>query len=318
MLIRYTTMKGYLSTIILVCTIVLQVTSQTIQPSGDSIGPLSKQWALSINPLILFTKNQFQLSDISQQLTARYFKSSREAIRLGLSIGFDRDQYTFTTVNRTASSSTLISFPSPIATTENHWAKQSLVLGLTYGRESRSAPARIQGIWGWETTVQWSKTTEQFLYGNILNVSPTAPVYVDTTSDAMRNSEWGEAANVALMPIQGVTGYSRILNRSLGSQFTLGGRIFAGVDYFIRPQFSLGAELGWGTLLVWQARGYSTWQSIGQSNTQGSSELKTGTTVIDDEGFFKIRTNTMGSFNYKGFNGILRLTVYFNSKSKST
>jgi len=315
---RYNTMKGYFSTIILLCVITLQVKSQSILTTGDSVGPLSKQWALSINPLVLFTKNQFQLSDISQQLTARYFNSARQAIRLGLSLGFDRDQYTFTTVNRAASSSTIISFPSPIATTENNWAKQSLVLGLTYGRESRSAPARIQGIWGWETTVQWSKTTEQFSYGNLLDVSPTAPVYVDTTGDAMRNTEWGEAGNVALMPIQGVAGYSRILNRSSGSQFTLGGRIFAGVDYFIRPQFSLGAELGWGTLFVWQARGYSTWQSMGQSNTQGSSELKTGTTVIDDEGFFKIRTSTMGSFNYKGFNGILRLTVYFNSKSKNT
>ncbi|MFN5675399.1 MAG: hypothetical protein ACK46W_10040, partial [Bacteroidota bacterium] len=70
-------MKGYFSTIILLCVITLQVKSQSILPTGDSVGPLSKQWALSINPLVLFTKNQFQLSDISQQLTARYFNSPR-------------------------------------------------------------------------------------------------------------------------------------------------------------------------------------------------------------------------------------------------
>lgn len=72
MLIRYNTMKGYFSTIILLCSMIQQVKSQTILSTGDSIDPLSKHWALSINPLMLFTKNQFQLSDISQQLTARY------------------------------------------------------------------------------------------------------------------------------------------------------------------------------------------------------------------------------------------------------
>lgn len=310
-------MKKYIKFITLIATLVFRVQAQSIQMPADSIGPLPKQWALSINPLILFTKNQFQLSDISQQLTARYFVSSQQAIRLGLSLGFDRNQYTFSCTDRAASSSTVISFPSPIATTENSWAKQALVLGITYGRETRTAPARIQGIWGWETTVQWSKSTERFAYGNVLNVSPTTPVYVDTTGDAMRNTEWGEARNVALKSIQGVTGFSRILERSSGSQFTLGGRIFAGVDYFIRPKLSIGAELGWGALLVWQARGYSTWQSIGQSNTQGSTGLSTGKTVLDDEGFIKIRTNTMGSFNSNGFNGMLRLTLYFNSKQKT-
>ena len=278
----------------------------------DSSNIPSKSWALGINPLSLFADAQFELSDVTQSIGGRYFVNPHQALRFGLSLGFNRRMHQMDCLDRAAAANTVVSFPSPAVQTENTWAKQTLMLGGSFGKEYRSHNSKIQGIWGWETAFRWSKQSDRFTYGNALNASAAAPVYVDTTGDAMRTPVWGEAFNVSVQNIQGVNGYARLLERQSGGQWMLGGRLFAGMEYFIKPALSLGAELGWGAMLVWQNRGSGKWESIGQSNTQGSSELRVGTSLLEEEGYLDLRANTLGSFNTQGFNGILRLTVYFN------
>ena len=70
-------------------------------------------------------------------------------------------------------------------------------------------------------------------------------------------------------------GSSRTRENSTGTQITLGGRAFAGVEYFIASKISLSAEFGWS--LSFQSNG----ASISKSESWNVGDDGTGTRSDD-------------------------------------
>jgi len=107
-------------------------------------------------------------------------------------------------------------------------------------------------------------------------------------------------------------GSNRLLSSSSGTSFTFGLRGFAGVEYFILPKISIGAEFGWGLGLVTSGRGKTSTEFWGIE--PGSGNQNPDQYVIETSG------NIRGSeFGFQVDNGSSRLlggsaalSVYFH------
>ena len=100
-------------------------------------------------------------------------------------------------------------------------------------------------------------------------------------------------------------GSSRIIETSTGTQLTVGGRAFAGVEYFIASKISLSAEFGWS--IAFQNNGASmdkseSWnvgdggtgtRSEDTSETAGSSSFQVG----HDDGVNQAFSGGTGAIN---------------------
>jgi len=125
---------------------------------------------------------------------------------------------------------------------------------LSAGLEKRRGHGRLQGYYGAEVGLG---------FGSVPTVSNT----------------WGEALSAT-----NVT--DRILKNKTGATFTVGLRGFVGVEYFVLPKLSLGAEFGWGMKLAMTGEGAEdreTWNTTTSAvetytkTTGKSSEVSLGT-----------------------------------------
>ena len=94
------------------------------------------------------------------------------------------------------------------------------------GVEFRRGHNRLQGYYGGEAIVSWGNTKDSISYGNDLsqsNATPTSTNFLGLNNNARR-----------------------VLSRESNQIFGWGVRAFGGVEYFIAPKISIGAEFGWG------------------------------------------------------------------------
>lgn len=110
-------------------------------------------------------------------------------------------------------------------------------LGLTAGYEYRRGYRRLQGFYGPEIGIEFSKTKTKYTYANEITEANQIPTWYDFEEDAL-----GTSGERTLESKNGAT-----LGISLGG--------FAGVEYFIAPKLSIGGEVGLGLKLS------NTWQN---------------------------------------------------------
>ena len=142
----------------------------------------------------------------------------------------------------------------------------SSVVVLGGGLEKRRGHGRLQGYYGGEMLVGFGGAKETYSYAEEL--SNTNPI-------------------------------SRTTEDKSGSIFVLGVRGVIGVEYFILPKISLGAEYGWGLSLNSQGQGSSTTESWDLANSSST------TTTVNTGGssIFGIDTDNNG--------GAIRLMFHF-------
>ena len=142
----------------------------------------------------------------------------------------------------------------------------SSVVVLGGGLEKRRGHGRLQGYYGGEMLVGFGGAKETYSYAEEL--SNTNPI-------------------------------SRTTEDKSGSVFVLGVRGVIGVEYFILPKISLGAEYGWGLSLNSQGQGSSTTESWDNANSSST------TTTVNTGGssIFGIDTDNNG--------GAIRLMFHF-------
>lgn len=142
----------------------------------------------------------------------------------------------------------------------------SSVVVLGGGLEKRRGHGRLQGYYGGEMLVGFGGAKETYSYAEEL--SNTNPI-------------------------------SRTTEDKSGSVFVLGVRGVIGVEYFILPKISLGAEYGWGLSLNSQGQGSSTTESWDLANSSST------TTTVNTGGssIFGIDTDNNG--------GAIRLMFHF-------
>lgn len=141
-------------------------------------------------------------------------------------------------------------------------------LNLSFGIEKRKGSTRIQGYYGLEGVLGYYSSSNKYEYGNKIE-------YFDT-------------------------GTTRPVKIRSGSRFSIGVRAFAGVEYFIAPKVSLGAEFGYGVTYSFSRATEVTSEIYNFS--QGSRLEYISNSGTKSSGF------NVGSDNY---NGIIKMLFYF-------
>ena len=138
-------------------------------------------------------------------------------------------------------------------------------INLNLGYEFRKGKSRIQGFYGAELSLSLETSSDKFEYGNPYSILNPNPYTFDHTLGGYLPT--GE----------------RYLERNYASTYGIGANGFIGVEYFILPKFSLGAEMNW--TLMFKKTGKSNY--VKESfNGNETSEM----TVLDNAGSSQFQT----------------------------
>lgn len=200
---------------------------------GVSILPQEGDFGLGVNavPFLNYLGNSFNNStgnttafnflSSEQMIFGKYFLADDLAIRGSLrfaSNSFTENNY----VNDDASTSPEV-FVQDSRTSVNHF------YGVSGGLEKRRGEGRLQGYYGGELMLGWSRNTLNQSYGNAMSGSNPTPT---TTTDF--NTGASSAQD------------TRLVSETSGNTYMIHARGFVGVEYFFAPRISIGGEFGWG------------------------------------------------------------------------
>ncbi|MGP8215891.1 MAG: hypothetical protein ACLQQ4_10035 [Bacteroidia bacterium] len=181
-------------------------------------------------------------STVTNQITGKYFLDSKTAIRVVLGYNTMSGSITNPVQNASAMASALQS-----GTRDDSIAAAAMKLNdvysfytskvlLSIGYEKRRGYGRLQGFYGVDVMVGCTKNNSDITYGNAFSDQyPT-----DYTSN------FNPSAPVVSTQNPGSSVVSRPLDTLRTSVWAVGIRGFIGVEYFIFPKISIGAEFGWG------------------------------------------------------------------------
>jgi len=238
---------------------------------GINILPEAKEWALGIsaNPFLTYSGNIFNSNTFNSSpaftyannptsniaIFGKYMVDANTAyrVRFNTSVG--------TTIDKAVIAQNELT-PDPFfpAFTED-WRKtnrQTIVVAAGY--EKRRGKSRVQGIYGGELVLGYSGLKQEYQYGNAISADFTAPI----TNNFGGNILAGSTAAAS----------NRKAEEKFGSIMSVAARGFMGVEYFIGPKISLGAEFGYSLGLSASTRGLITSE---RWNPGTSSVLETKT-----------------------------------------
>ena len=169
-------------------------------------------------------------------------------------------------------------------------------LALWLGKEWRRGSTRLQGVYGAEVGLGYSSSKTTIDYG-----IDAALMYRDLDNPLMART-------------------TEIKN---GSAFMLGARAFLGVEYFILPKISLGAEYGWGLALTSVGEssetvetttehegGYAVWNLINDNHSNAQDTQNTPDTYTTDSE--TIDGGSSGNFSIGNqLRGSIAVNLYF-------
>lgn len=161
-----------------------------------------------------------QESTIQNTLYGKYFLQENMAVRGRIRIGHtSRNQNAYIREDG-------ISLNIPDAFVQDEQTTKINQNAVGAGIELRRGHNRLQGYYGVEAIISWGSTMDSISYGNelsALNATPTSTNFLGLNNNT-----------------------SRVLSRRTGQLFGWGVRAFGGIEYFVAPKISIGAEFGWG------------------------------------------------------------------------
>ncbi len=207
---------------------------------GHVILPEAGDFALGFNAVPIFTfigntfngnmnntsmgQNKFASMFGNNVIFGKYFLSSKNAIRIDFRFGIHSGKYKNDIVNDYANS------PDSMVVDIAKLLNQNYTIGAGY--EWRLGKGRLQGVVGGSLFYSFASATKgKYEYGNALsdgNAAPTSTTW-DNFGNALLNGPLAE----------------RITSMKGGNTWGVGARLFAGVEYFVAPKISIGAEFGW-------------------------------------------------------------------------
>jgi hypothetical protein len=167
----------------------------------------------------------------------------------------------------------------PLDMVQDSWKNDVGNYTLALGYEMRRGKRRIQGYYGADIIFNYINNSSAYTYGNgysSTNVIPTSFNFGTNINNNMR-----------------------VLNNTGNSTFGIGLRGFVGVEYFVAPKLSLGAEFGWGFTIN------STFDSVTSSEF---FEASTSETMIQNT---TVAGNTVVAAGVDNLNGAVFMLFYF-------
>jgi hypothetical protein len=232
-----------------------------VTKKGTPILPQAGDYAIGIsaNPFLSYLGNFFGKQNDNAApafgwgaftVYGKYFLEDNRAIRARLNINYGSEQdKQFQRDDQLAANDPLLGARATVADVRQV-GRQGL--NLSVGYEFRRGRGRLQGFYGGEVTLGYGKVNTTYTWANPMtevNQAPTSTAWV---------------AGVVNPPY-------RTLKNKGGLTVDLGLGGFAGVEYFIAPQISLGGEVGLGL-------GYAT---TGQSETT-EEYFNAGTAQVEE------------------------------------
>lgn len=155
------------------------------------------------------------VSGYNQIIVGKYFLEDDMAVRIRVGINSTR------VTDKNYGDDPLTSDPNPdnILLETNKTRNSDFFIGG--GIEMRRGYNRLQGYYGGEALIGTRSTNIINSYEIDYNANAAAEGYM-------------------------VAGSSRVLHNKSGTSITFGARCFVGIEYFIAPKISIGAEFGWG------------------------------------------------------------------------
>jgi len=259
---------------------------------GRVILPETGDYALGFNavPILTFIGNTFNghtnntsigddkfASRFGQNVIfGKYFLSPKNAVRIDFRFGLHSATYRSDVMSDTGNS------PDSMVVDKAKLLNQNYVIGLGY--EWRLGTGRLQGVVGGSLFYGFASSTKSsYEYGNAFsagNAGPTSTVW-DNYGNALYSTSLGE----------------RVASRKGGNTWSTGVRLFAGVEYFVAPKLSIGAEFGW--YLGYSRTGeststYESWDGVG-------SAVSTREQTVSGSNRFDIDTDNFGGALYLMF-----------------
>jgi len=272
---------------------------------GEAILPEAGDWALGFDaaPFINYfgnfangtTNNSMNAawlsgdSITSMAIVGKMFKDETTAYRAKIRIGFG------------STSNDVLGFYDADAdpttnevefTNTNKTSNFNLVLGG--GIEKRRGSTRIQGFYGAEALIAFASSNRTWDYGRDYNAN------------------WFANETAPIGNIQGSALAERVTERKAGSTFSFGLRAFIGVEWFIAPKVSLGAEYGWGLGLSSTGEGEETIEYWGftENSTATEPSVQSETLKTGGKSSFQLDTDNNGSSIFGG-SGQINLIFHF-------
>ena len=282
---------------------------------GREIMPAKGDLALGFNtvPVIDFLFNAFNFlgtgttnpnslgstvaytSNINNQIFGKYFLDAKTAIRVRLGINTRSGSVTNPVQNAIAMNAALqsgtaddIEAASKMTVDDKVNFHTTNVL-LAVGYEKRRGYGRLIGFYGAELGVGRSNANQTITYGNAF-------------SDLYRadyTSNFNSPVTVSTFnPVSASNGV-RNLSTTFGGTWRFGLRGFIGVEYFIFPKISIGAEFGWGFAYTKQKGSVLTNEVYfnGQNGPQVAKETKSVSGGSSNTGFSVDNNNGSPSYS---------------------
>ncbi|MCB0401717.1 MAG: hypothetical protein KDD41_06515 [Flavobacteriales bacterium] len=235
---------------------------------GEAYLPEAGDWAIGFdaNPFLQYggqmfngaTTNSFGgatwqgNNTATMALMGKYYKDESTAYRLMFRFGMGGDN--FTTIQDTSTTS----LPGTGALENKTTNSNGLAFIVGGGLEKRKGNTRIQGYYGGQIMI------------GILGGSSSTYEYGATMDST-------NVANGIIVDENGTPGSARATEMKNGGTFLIGLNGFIGVEWFIFPKVSVGAEYGWGFSMASTGEGETTTESWNfVDNRMDSYTTKTG------------------------------------------
>ncbi|MBU2019662.1 MAG: hypothetical protein KJ941_08450 [Bacteroidetes bacterium] len=257
-------------------------TTQMTNKNGLVITPEAGDWVLGMNaaPILNYVGNMFNGNTANSVGSA--FVDGNNAIYGKYYVSADlayRGSFTLTALS--SSSRTLVDTNTIDAAPdyfENKTTNSGFGFYLSAGIEKRKGHNRLQGYYGAELVLQFGAATP--------NVS----------------NEYGLALDSANLA-DGFVSNGRTLSSKAGSTFGVGARPFVGVEYFVLPKLSIGAEFGLGLMFTTTAGGETVTENFTTVSGGSSPILYERTTNTGKSNQFLWTTDNLG--------GAIRILYHF-------
>jgi hypothetical protein len=218
--------------------------------------------------------NKFASIFNENAIFGKYMLNNKTSVRGNFRVNIDNNKLTNYVINDVFNS------PDSMISDVLNQKSQRYVVGGGY--EKRRGNGRVQGIYGGDAVFMFERSTESYEYGNqfgILNQAPTSTtdfIKRESSSQGMRNS-----------------------SSASGNTFGFGLRPFIGVEYYVAPKISLGAEFGWSLMF--------------SSTGDGSRDTEYFEPASGNVLYKTVKTGGKSNFSLDtdNFNGAIYLMFYF-------
>lgn len=212
----------------------------------------------------------------------KYFISDNFALRMNVGWVYTHDKNNYYTTDDAA----VLEDPMSNAKVIDSRIYNNSGASLMFGAEYRVGKGRVQGVFGGGLLYAFSRYMEKYSYGNAITEDNRRPntALDNSTAPAIPDSEYQR--------------YLRMFTNAPTHYFGLVG--FAGIEWFVAPKISLGAEVNlsaafnWTKGLYYTSEGYNTQTG----NVEESTELLTPNSSGFDFGTQNIGANLSINFYF--------------------